>query len=128
MSNLGHLHKSASRMPSLRVIALVQLIIMLVLALPLCCSATEPEQTESYVGLTAGPVDAGHDTCPCCPGEDESDADNCSTCSYCSTYTSFPPSFSLSYLPAETQLVSRHGTTALLEVHIPIFVPPQNHA
>ncbi len=34
----------------------------------------------------------------------------------------------MKYLPAETQLVSRDGATSLLEVHIPIFVPPQNHA
>jgi len=115
-------------MPALRAIALVQLIVMVVLALPLCCSAMGPEQSESGLKVAAGAVDGGHDTSPCCPDEDGPKSDNCSACSYCSTYTSLIPLFCLRYAPYEAQLVSRNGSTNLAEVHIPIFVPPQNHA
>lgn len=127
--SIFNLHKSGFRLLSLRAVALVQLLVMVVLVLPVCCSESGPEQAKSGVSHIAGTVDGGHDTCPCCPDENNTDdADNCSNCSYCSSYTPLISALSVHYAPLESEHLSLNKVTNLPEGHTPIFVPPQNLA
>ncbi|MBC7961609.1 MAG: hypothetical protein H7Y05_01550 [Steroidobacteraceae bacterium] len=126
MFPLNRLHNGLSRRLYRRTIALVQLLVMLLLAVPVCCYELAPEQEKSAISLTAGAADADHDECPCCPDENKSDADNCPTCSYCSYYAPLTPTLSTKYAPSIVQLICREHFTKLPDVHIPIFVPPQN--
>lgn len=110
-----------------RAIALVQLLIMGMLAVPVCCYELGPELGKSAISLTAGPI-VDHDECPCCPDENKTDADSCPTCSYCSPYAPLTPKLSTNHVPPGAQLIFREQFTKLPDVHIPIFVPPENFA
>ena len=123
---LSHLHTSGFRLLSLRTIALVQLLVMVALVVPVCCSESGPKQTQTTVSIAAGTVDGGHDTFPCCPDENTCDSGNCSTCSYCSNYAPLISEFSARYIPFESDHSPLNKATKLPEVHTPIFVPPQN--
>jgi hypothetical protein len=125
-------HKTASR-ALCRTIALVQLLVLLLLAVPAHAYELVLDQGTSDVCLSVGHSDAGHDECPCCPGENKSDEgtsdrDGCSTCSYCSFFTPLTTVLTVVYTPSVAELVSNEPFTKLLEVHIPIFHPPQNRA
>ena len=123
------LYNLISRSLCRRAIALVQLVVMVMLAVPVCCYELGPEQGKSKVGVSAAAFDSNHDDdCPCCPEENKAGDGDCSTCSYCSVYTPLTSVFSLVYAPSVAKLQSREPLTKLLEVHIPIFVPPQNLA
>jgi hypothetical protein len=128
MIALHGLHKLISKSLFRRAIALVQFVVMVMLAVPVCCYEIGPEQGKSNVSLSAAAFDTNHDACPCCPDEQEAADDDCSTCRYCSFYTPLTSGLSLAYAPSEAQLHFHEPLTKLLEVHIPIFVPPQNLA
>lgn len=121
------LHKFNSGCLHRRLVALIQVVVMLMLALPIYCygELSSPEKTTKVSTSEAADVDK----CPCCPDEDRSDSDNCSACSYCSPYGPIfqqPPS--TFYAPSVAQLTPCEQPTRLPDVHIPIFVPPQNFA
>jgi hypothetical protein len=115
-----------------RGVAAMQLLVMLLLALPAWCHDLDAAKTAKQPGISAsaGAVDAGHDSCPCCPDDDQdSSSDTCATCSYCSLYT---PLFSAIGIRYSTTLVSDLVTAdpylRLTDVPLSIFVPPQNLA
>lgn len=111
-----------------KAIAMVQLLVMLMLAVPVCCYELAPEHEKTGISQTANANDAGHDKCPCCPDDKTTDIANCATCSYCSYYAPLTPAISTSYNPSAVQLIYPEQFTKLADVHIPIFVPPQNLA
>lgn len=130
MVSLGILHNIISRRLYRRIIALIQVIVMVMLAVPACCYELEPDHEKSSVSLSAKTGDADHDKCPCCPDENktDSDNDNCSSCSYCSYYAPLTPLISTNYEPSVAPLIFPEQFIKLTNVHIPIFVPPQNLA
>jgi hypothetical protein len=128
MNFLNRLHNIISRRLYRRAIALVQLLVMVMLVVPVCCYELGPEQGKSAISLTAGAIDVDHDECPCCPDENKTDADSCSTCSYCSYYAPLKPELATNHVPPLAQLDFREQFTKLPDVHIPIFVPPENFA
>ena len=128
MFPLNRLHNIRSRRLYCRAIALVQLLVMVMLAVPVCCYELAPAQEKSAITLTAGAIVIGHGECLCCPDENKRDADSCSTCSYCSYYAPLTPELSTNHIPPGAQLIFREQFTKLPDVHIPIFVPPENFA
>jgi len=112
----------------LRLIALVQLFVLVMLALSAFAHEPSSERGTSSVSLTAEADEAGGDECPCCPDENKSGDESCSTCSYCSCYAPLTLALSIDYYPAVAELIPREPFTKLPEVHIPIVVPPQNLA
>lgn len=105
---------------------MIQLMIMVVLALPAYSYESGPEHDKQTICGHLETGDAGHDTCPCCPEDEEGGSDNCSACSHCSYYA---PLFSLPsyrYLPSVGTLTVLESSRKLADVDIPIFVPPQN--
>lgn len=105
---------------------MVQLLVMVMLAVPACCYESGADHEKSGISLTAGANDADHDKCPCCPDENKTASDNCSTCSYCSYYAPLTTAISTNYDTYVAPLISPEQFTKLTDVHIPIFVPPQN--
>ena len=128
MFPLNRLHSIRSRRHYCRATALVQLFVMVMLAVPVCCYELGPEQGKSAISLTAGAVDVDHDECPCCPDENKTGADSCSTCSYCSYYAPLTPELSTNHIHPGAQLIFCEQFTKLPDVHIPFFVPPENFA
>lgn len=130
MVYLTLLHNMISCRLHLKAIALVQLLVVLLLAVPACCYEVEPDHEASSIGITAGMNDVDHNKCPCCPDENRSnsDSDVCSTCSYCNYYTPLIPAIAANYEPSVTPLIIPEQFTKLADVHIPIYVPPQNLA
>jgi hypothetical protein len=128
---------SLNRLPNIitkrlyrRTIALVQVIVMVMLAVPVCCYELELDHEKAGIGQSAKANDADHSNCPCCPEEKKTDSnnDNCSTCSYCTYYTPLTTVISINYDPSVAPLIFQEQFTKLTDVHIPIFVPPQNLA
>jgi len=109
---------------------LVQVIVMVMLAVPACCYELEPDHGKASISQTAKTNDADHDNCPCCPDEDNTDSNNdsCSSCSYCSYYAPLTSQISTHYDPSVAPLIFPEQFTKLSDVHIPIFIPPQNLA
>lgn len=107
---------------------MVQIMIMVMLAVPACCYELEPDHEKAGIGQSMKTTNADQDECPCCPDENttDSNADTCSTCSYCSLYAPLIPVISTNYDPAIVPLIAPNQFTKLTDVHIPIFVPPQN--
>jgi hypothetical protein len=128
MISLGILHNIISQRLYRRTIALVQVIVMVMLAVPACCYELESDHEKSSISQTTKAHEADHDKCPCCPDEKTTDSDTCSTCSYCSYYAPLTPLISTKYDPSVAPLISPEQFTKLTDVHIPIFVPPQNLA
>lgn len=129
MVSLGILHKIRSRRFYPRAIALVQVMVMLMLAVPACCYEIEPGHEQSSISQSDNKQD-DHDRCPCCPDENKADPENgsCSTCSYCTYYAPLTPLISTRYNPFVAPLLFSEKFTKLSEVHLPIFSPPQNLA
>jgi hypothetical protein len=130
MVSLGILHNIISRRLYRRTIALVQVIVMVMLAVPACCYELEPDHEKSGISQSANANDADRDKCPCCPDENkaDSDSDTCSSCSYCAYYAPLTPLISTNYNPSVAPLIFPEEFTKLSDVHIPIFIPPQNLA
>jgi len=127
MKSFGR-HRIVSLRQHLRQIALMQLFVLVMLALPAFAHEPAAARDTSSVSMAAEAGDAGGDECPCCPGENKSSDESCSTCSYCSCHVPLIAALSLDYYPAVVQLILREPFTKLPEVHIPIVVPPQNLA
>jgi len=126
MVSLNRLRNIIFRLLHRRAIAAVQLLVMVSLAVPACCYEVEPDHETNSIGLTAGANDVNHEKCPCCPDEKSTDTDNCSTCSYCSIYIPLTPAVFIKHALSVTLLVPAEQFLKLSDVHIPIFVPPQN--
>jgi hypothetical protein len=128
MVSLSLLHNSISRRLHLRTIALAQLLVMVLLAVPVCCYEVESGHEANSIGITAETNDVDRDKCPCCPEENKADSDtnSCSTCSYCTYYAPLTPVITSSYDPSITPLNTPEQFTKLTNVHPSIFVPPQN--
>jgi len=128
MVTYNRLHNIISRRLYRRTIALVQLLFMVMLAVPAFCYELKPDHEKAGVSQTAKEQDANHDKCPCCPDENKADSDNdgCSTCSYCTYYTPLTPVISTNYAPSTARLIFPEQYKKMTDVHIPIFVPPQN--
>ena len=116
--------------PSLyrKAIALLQLLVMLMLAVPVWFDEVSAGTDGAVVVMAAGEHNAD-DACPCCPDEcpdDTTGADTCSTCSYCSLHVPLnQPVPSPRYAPAVDLLRPFEQFTRLPEVHLEIFIPPQ---
>lgn len=128
MVSSGVLHNIVSQQLYRKIIALIQVIVMLMLAVPACCYELESDHKKTSVSQSAKTIVADHDKCPCCPDENKADSDSCSTCSYCAYYAPLTPLISTSYNPSVAPLVFSEQFTKLSDVHIPIFIPPQNLA
>lgn len=108
---------------------MVQVVVMLMLAVPACCYDPKPDHEKVSISQTAKTTDTDRSNCPCCPDEGTSDSeDGCSTCSYCTCYAPLTPVISSNYDPSITPLNIPEHFTKLTDVHLPIFVPPQNIA
>lgn len=127
MVSLGIIHINTSQRLYRRIVALVQVIVMVMLAVPACCYELEPDHEKLNISQTAKANDADHGKCPCCPDENKADSDNdtCSTCSYCTYYAPLTPLISTIYDPSVAPLIFQEEFTKLSDVHIPIFIPPQ---
>jgi hypothetical protein len=103
---------------------------MVMLAVPACCYEPEHDREKASVNQAAKAIDADQDECPCCPDENKSDSNNdsCSTCSNCAYYAPLAPLISTHYDPSVAPLIFPEEFTKLSDVHIPIFIPPQNLA
>ena len=114
-------HNKSSRRFCRRMIALVQIVVMVMLAVPACCYEIENNYEKDNVG---------QNQCPCCPDENKTDAnqDTCSTCNYCNYYAPLIPLISTNYDPSVAPLIFSEVFKRLPEVHFPIFIPPQNLA
>lgn len=116
----------------LRAVALVQLVAMVMLAVPAFGYDFAQDRVKEEICQSAHANDSGQesgqDHCPCCPGDDQSEGDACSTCSNCAFFTPLVSAPSVAYAPCVAQLELFENFTKLREVHIPIFVPPQNLA
>ena len=125
---LSRLHNIVSRRIYRRTIALVQVVVMVMLAVPACCYELDYDHENASVSQTIKANNADHDKCPCCPDENKADSNNdtCSTCSYCTYYTPLTTVISINYDPSVAPLIFQEQFTKLTDVHIPIFVPPQN--
>ena len=128
MVSLSTVHNLISQRLYRRAIALVQIMVMVMLAVPAYCYEPESDHEKAGVSQTAKVNDADHDTCPCCPDENTTDSDTCSSCSYCNYYAPLTPVISTNYNPSIAPLIAPEQFTKLADVHIPIFVPPQNLA
>lgn len=128
MVSFGILHNTISRRLYLKLIALVQVIVMVMLAVPACCYEVEPDHEKVSISQSVKTTDTDHSNCPCCPDENktDSDTDGCSTCSYCTYYAPLTPVITTQYDPSITPLIFPEQFTKLTDVHLPIFVPPQN--
>jgi len=122
-------HNPTARL-SCRCIAAIQLLVMLLLAVPATGYGLDADHGAKKPGISAstGAVDADHDSCPCCPdtGETDSSDESCSTCNACSLYAPLSGVLSLRYLSLVGELVVAEPLVRLPDVHLPIFVPPQN--
>jgi len=128
MLALNSLHNIISRPLCRSTIALIQLVVMVMLSVPACCYESAPEQAKSGMSLSSTASGTDHDECPCCP-ENGTAGDDCSTCSSCSLYAPLTSSgLSVDCAPSVARLISREPFNKLLEVNLPIFVPPQNLA
>ena len=130
MVSLGNIHIFISKQLNRRIIALIQVIVMLMLAVPACCYDQEPDHEKVSINQSTKTTDTDHNNCPCCPDGNKTDSDNdsCSTCSYCTYYAPLTPLIFTSYNPSVAKLVFSERFTKLSDVHIPIFIPPQNLA
>ena len=75
-------------------------------------------------------VDASSDEhCPACPHEEQSDADHCASSCYCSCHlpVTVQP-LQLLHVPIISRLLVYEPFTALPEVFLSKFIPPQNQA
>lgn len=130
MVSVGNSHNMLSRRFYLRFIALAQVVVMVMLAVPACCYEVESKHEKASISQSVDQTDADHGNCPCCPDENktDSDSDTCSTCSYCSYYAPLTSAITSNYDPSITPLITPEHFTKLTDVHLPIFVPPQNLA
>lgn len=128
MLSVKQLINITSRRSWQRTIALVQLLVMVVLAVPACCLELESDHERAGISQSVKANDAAPDDCPCCPDDNNDDADPCSTCSYCSPYTPLTSNLFTDYNPSVVPLTSAEIFSKIADVHIPIFVPPQNLA
>lgn len=120
-----------------RVVALLQIVVMLVLAIPACAgdSSSAADGTVKVASAEAAATPAGVadsedcDDCPCCPDDEGAAPGDCSSCSFCWDYPPVnAPAPSLCHLPAVDQLIHFETTKPLPEVFLSIFIPPQNLA
>lgn len=127
---LSRLKKIINPLLFRRAIVLIQVIVMVMLAVPVCCYELEPDHEKVSASQTAKSIDANHDECPCCPDENNSESNNdtCSTCSYCTYYAPLAPLISTNYNPSVAPVIFPEEFVKLSDVHIPIFIPPQNLA
>lgn len=116
----------------LRLLALLQIVVMLTAVLP--AFGSEPStRVNKEVSATAQDhlkhQEQGKDSCPCCPDDGQSgDDDACSSCGQCAVFTTLTSINIIKYLPAVSSIETFERRTKLSQVHIPIFVPPQNLA
>lgn len=103
---------------------------MVMLAVPVCCYEVESKHEKVSISQSVDQTDTDHSNCPCCPNENkaDSDTDSCSTCSYCTYYAPLTSVITSNYDPSITPLITPEQFTKLTDVHLPIFVPPQNLA
>lgn len=124
-------HTAGFRRLCLKGIASVQLIVMVMIAVPAFCYELTPDKGKQDICISAYAPDThsddNADQCPCCP-DDPSGTDNCAACSGCAFYTPLVSVPFVTYAPAVVQLEAPEHFTKLYEVLIPIFVPPQNLA
>lgn len=122
-------HKAASRRLCLKAIASIQLIVLVMMAVPALCAELTLDQGREDICISAHAADINNDDsgeeCPCCPA-DGSGEDNCAACSGCAFYYQSAYAPLANYAPSVAQLEAPEHFTKLYEVFLPIFVPPQN--
>ncbi len=121
-------HNIAFQRTILRTVATFQVVVLLILAVPVCCYEIKPVHDKAGIVQAADAASMDRDVCPCCPDENTGDSEDhgCSTCSYCSCQALLLPVVITKYEPSTTPLIATEQFTKLADVHIPIFVPPQN--
>lgn len=119
-------HNIIARRLYRRVIAMTLLLVMVTLAGTACCYELAPEQEKYLIKLTAGADAVDHDDCPLCPSQQDAAAGDCSACADCSCKAPIILASSASYYPSIAKFIIGDFFTRLPEVHLPIFVPPEN--
>ena len=115
----------------LKLIALLQILVLVAAVLPAFGSDAATAAVKKGQSVTAQDhqnQEQGKDQCPCCPDDGQSDGGACSGCSQCAVFTTSPSVQTIKYLPSVSPLAAYERRTKLLQVHLPIFVPPQNLA
>jgi hypothetical protein len=111
--------------------ALVLIMLMIIVG-GLCTNACAVEKgTRTFHAISAQDngvhSQAGADHSPCSPCEDDDHSDGCDTCINCICHASMTVlPFALSYRPVISDLQTADPITALPEVYLSKFVPPQN--
>lgn len=73
-------------------------------------------------------IDASDDHCPACPHEEQSDVDHCASSCYCSCHLPVTvQALQLLHAPIISRLLAYEPFTALPEVFLSKFIPPQIH-
>jgi hypothetical protein len=124
-ASMNRLRDAMPRPSCRRAAALVQLLVLMMLAVPASCFDMKAGHEASGGSRTAGAADAGHDQRPCCSDENEPGSDGCSTCNYCSYNAPLMPETVAGHAPAAGRLAHLETPANIPDVHIPIFVPPQ---
>ena len=106
-------------------------IVLAVSALSLCPETDATEQSRAAYRQAAceASSESAADHCPACPGGGHADEDQCASSCYCSCHLPVPeqsPMIGHSSIVAD--LIHFERFTALPEVYLPKFIPPQNRA
>ena len=114
---------------SLKQLASLVLIVTILAASGLCsCLDSHAAEQSSAASVAAG-CDAPADHCPACPDGDHSSPDHCPSSCYCSCHVPLTvQAVRIQHSPVITDLVFFESFTAIPEVYLPKFIPPQNLA
>jgi len=105
------------------------LVIATILAASLFCSCLDSHAAEQSRPEAAGTACAADDHCPACPADDHPDADHCASSCFCSCHLPLTVlAIRIEHSQVITDLVFLESFTAMPEVYLPKFIPPQNLA
>lgn len=115
-----------------KVCSQVLVVVMLVISVTGACASAHDMEGQLTAAHDHACCDAGisapHD-CPACPLEDEHGADGCNTCFNCMCHASLlTQPFQLAYQPFILLPPGSEPFTALPEVYLAKFIPPQKQA
>ncbi len=112
----------------LKTVTSLFLIVTILVASGLCsCLDSHAAQQSPAAAVAADCGGAGH--CPACPGDDHSDTDHDAGSCFCACHLPLiAPKIEICYNPIVTSLFPLEKFSAIPEVFLPKFIPPQNLA
>jgi hypothetical protein len=105
------------------------LLVVTIIAASGLCSCLDSHAADKPQATSVATGCGGDAHCPACPGDDSSDADHCASSCYCSCHLPLTvQTVQIRHSPAITALVFFESFTAIPEVYLSKFIPPQIHA